>query len=164
MLTVSVSSKDWSQVLATYLVPNGADIDRALEVMEQVASGLHADPQWQSRFLAPPEVQGVTSLSSDGTELRALLKVLPKAQFAVGREFNRRIKVAMDSADLGMPGPAAIEVRLSQDSAPFVPSPTLDKPIIDKPVSGSPVAIVPTVTSVDERQIIPEAKKNDPPR
>ena len=164
MLTVSVSSKDWSQVLATYLVPNGADIDRALEVMEQVASGLHADPQWQSRFLAPPEVQGVTSLGSDGTELRALLKVLPKAQFAVGREFNRRIKVAMDSADLGMPGPAAIEVRLSQDSAPLVPSPTLDKPPIDKPVSSSPVTIVPTVTSVDERQITPEAKKTDPPR
>ena len=171
MLTVSVSSKDWSQVLATYLVPNGADIDRALEVMQQVASGLHADPAWNSRFLAAPEVQGVTGLGSDGTELRALLKVLPKAQFAVGREFNRRIKVAMDSADLGVPGPAAIEVRLSHDSGPPpmpdnpVPdSPASGKPTIDKPVAVSPAILGPTVTSVDERQITPEAKKTDPPR
>lgn len=176
MLTVSVSSKDWSQVLATYLVPNGADIDRALEVMQQVASGLHADPQWRSRFLAAPDVQGVTGLGSDGTELRALLKVLPKAQFAVGREFNRRIKVAMDSADLGVPGPAALEVRLSHDSAPpltpdsaapgspAIGSPASGKPGIDKPVVVSPATLGPTVTSVDERQITPEAKKTDPPR
>ena len=60
----------------------------------------------------------------------------------------------MDGADLGVPGPAAIEVRLSQDSAPLAPSPTL----------GSPATTVPTVTSVDERQISPEAKKTDPPR
>ena len=166
ILSVSVSSKDWSQVLATYLVPNGADIDRALEVMEQVAGGLHADPAWHGRFLAPPDVQGVTSLSNDGTELRALLKVLPKAQFAVGREFNRRIKVAMDGADLGVPGPAAIEVRLSQDSAPLstLGNLGLDKPVIGSPVTGSPVTLGPSVTSVDERQITPEAKKTDPPR
>ncbi|WP_407570099.1 mechanosensitive ion channel family protein [Deinococcus altitudinis] len=148
VLTVSVSSKDWSQVLATFLVPNGADIDRALEVMEQVAGGLHADPEWQSRFLAPPEVQGVTNLSSDGTELRALLKVLPKSQFAVGREFNRRIRIAMSGADLGIPGPAPLEVRISQ--APFDPAPA------QRPA--------PDITKIDERQMDPEAKKADPPR
>ncbi|WP_407538262.1 mechanosensitive ion channel family protein [Deinococcus radiomollis] len=146
VLTVSVSSKDWSQVLATFLVPNGADIDRALEVMEQVAVQLHADPQWHSRFLAPPEVQGVTNLSSDGTELRALLKVLPKAQFAVGREFNRRIRVAMSAADLGIPGPAPLEVRLVQAPSGPVPNPA------------------PDIIKIDERQMDPEAKKADPPR
>ena len=148
VLTVSVSSKDWSQVLATFLVPNGADIDRALEVMEQVAVQLHGDPQWHSRFLSPPEVQGVTNLSSDGTELRALLKVLPKAQFAVGREFNRRIRVAMSAADLGIPGPAPLEVRISQAAFDPVPAP--------KPA--------PDITKIDERQMDPEAKKADPPR
>ncbi len=148
VLTVSVSSKDWSQVLATFLVPSGADIDRALEVLEQVAGQLHADPQWESRFLSPPEVQGVTNLSSEGTELRALLKVLPKAQFAVGREFNRRIRIAMNGADLGIPGPAPLEVRLIQAS--FDPAPAR------KPA--------PDITKIDERQMDPEAKKADPPR
>ena len=123
VLTVSVSSKDWSQVLATFLVPSGADIDRALDVMEQVVTELHADPKWKHLFLAPPDLQGVTSLSNDGTELRALLKVLPKSQFPVGREFNRRIRAAMNQADLGVPEAAPtvtvlgspIEVRLTRE-------------------------------------------------
>jgi moderate conductance mechanosensitive channel len=129
ILTVSVSSRDWSQVLATYMVPNGADVDLALEVLEQVARDLHDDAAWKHHFLAPPEVQGVTSLSSDGIEVRALLKVLPKSQFAVGREFNRRIRLAMNHADIGVPAAAPLEVRISREPdivAP--PHPTLDKP------------------------------------
>jgi small-conductance mechanosensitive channel len=148
VLTVSVSSKDWSQVLATFLVPGGADIDRALEIMEQVSGQLYEDPQWRGRFLSPPEVQGVTNLNSAGTEMRALLKVLPKAQFAVGREFNRRIRIAMNTADLGVPGPAPLEVRISQ--SPFDAAPAQKPP--------------PDITKVDERQMNPEAKKADPPR
>jgi moderate conductance mechanosensitive channel len=137
MLTVSVSSKDWSQVLATFLVPNGADIDKAIEVMEQVASDLHLDPRWQRLFLAPPKVQGVTDLRTDGIELRALLKVLPKAQFSVSREFNRRIRMAMNQADLGVPAAAPnvtvlgspIEIRVTREArAEPELRPTLDKP------------------------------------
>ncbi|WP_424950164.1 mechanosensitive ion channel family protein [Deinococcus sp.] len=146
VLTVSVSSKDWSQVLATFTVPGGADVNRALEVMAQVANDLYADPQWQQHFLSEPEVQGVTNLTSDGTELRALLRVLPKSQFPVGHEFNRRIRIAMDNTDLGVPGPAPIEVRISQDSALLAPAPALD------------------ITRVEERQMDDAARKTDPPR
>jgi len=141
VLTVSVSSKDWSQVLGTFTVPNGADIDRALEVMTEVAHALHTDPVWKRKFLAAPDVQGVTNLSNDGIEIRTLLKVLPKSQFAVGREFNRRIRIAMNSADLGVPGPAPIEVRISRDPSPA-------------PAQG-PV----TLDKVDDRQMEPEAKQ-----
>lgn len=134
--TVSVSSRDWSQVLATFTVPAGADVDRALAVMEQVAQGLHGDPAWSQHFLAPPDLQGVTTLSGDGTELRALLRVLPKSQFAVGREFNRRIRLAMNHADLGMPAAAPLEVRLSRaPNAPAVGAtagPAAGHPALDK--------------------------------
>ena len=144
VLTVSVSSKDWSQVLATFTVPNGADIDRALQVMTQVANELHGDHAWKHHFLTEPDVQGVTNLSNDGIELRALLKVLPKSQFAVGREFNRRIRIAMNAADLGVPGPAPIEVRLSRD------------PVSGQLPPGQPPLVL---DKVDERQMEPGAKR-----
>lgn len=147
ILTVSVSSKDWSQVLATFTVPSGADVDKALDVMARVANELYADPTWEKHFIQAPEVQGVTNLTSDGTELRALLRVLPKSQFPVGREFNRRIRIAMDSADLGVPGPAPIEVRISQDSG-----------------IGAPVKAPLELEKIDERPMDEDAKKADPPR
>ncbi|WP_104992022.1 mechanosensitive ion channel family protein [Deinococcus sp. NW-56] len=103
--TVSVSSKDWSRVVATVDVTYGADIDEALRVLERVSRELYADPAWAASFLEEPEIQGVTRLAPDGVTLRALYKVQPKGQYALGREFNRRIKIAMDEAGIEIPAP-----------------------------------------------------------
>lgn len=124
--TVSVSSKDWSRVVATVDVTYAANINDALRVLEAVSNELHADPDWAHYFLEAPEIQGVTQLAPDGVTLRALFKVQPKSQFAVGREFNRRIKIAMDQAGIEIPfpqrslnfGTAPLEIRLTQEAAP----------------------------------------------
>lgn len=137
--TVSVSSKDWSRVVATVDVTYGADLDEALRVLEAVSQELHADPEWREYFLAEPEVQGVTQLAPDGVTLRALFKVQPKSQFALGREFNRRIKIALDQAGIEIPGPqrnvsfgsGPLEIRVAgeQPEQPAPPRPTLrDRP------------------------------------
>jgi len=124
--TVSVSSKDWSRVVATVDVTYAANINDALRVLEAVSHELRADPDWAHYFLEDPEVQGVTQLAPDGVTLRALFKVQPKSQYAVGREFNRRIKIAMDQAGIEIPfpqrslnfGAAPLEIRLTQQAAP----------------------------------------------
>ncbi|GAA5511332.1 hypothetical protein Dcar01_00038 [Deinococcus carri] len=123
--TVSVSSKDWSRVVATVDVTYAANINDALRVLEAVSNEIYADPEWQGFFLDRPEMQGVTQLAPDGVTLRALFKVQPKSQYAIGREFNRRIKIAMDQAGIEIPFPqrtitlggAPIEVRLTRDGA-----------------------------------------------
>ncbi|GGI88357.1 mechanosensitive ion channel family protein [Deinococcus wulumuqiensis] len=103
--TVSVSSKDWSRVVATVDVTYNADVDEALRVLDAVSQELYRDPAWDDHFLDAPEIQGVTALAPDGVTLRALFKVLPKSQYALGREFNRRIKIAMDQAGIEIPSP-----------------------------------------------------------
>lgn len=103
--TVSVSSKDWSRVVATVDVTYSADVDEALRVLDAVSQELYRDPAWDDHFLDAPEIQGVTALAPDGVTLRALFKVLPKSQYALGREFNRRIKIAMDQAGIEIPSP-----------------------------------------------------------
>ena len=103
--TVSVSSKDWSRVVATVDVTYNANVDEALKVLDAVSQELYQDPEWKDHFLDVPEVQGVTALAPDGITLRALFKVLPKSQYALGREFNRRIKIAMDQAGIEIPSP-----------------------------------------------------------
>ena len=103
--TVSVSSKDWSRVVAAVDVTYNANINQALKVLEAVSNELYDDPEWQPFFLERPEVQGVTQLAPDGLTIRALFKVQPKSQYALGREFNRRIKIAMDQAGIEIPSP-----------------------------------------------------------
>lgn len=124
--TVSVSSKDWSRVIATVDVTYNANLDAALGVLEAVSQELYTDPQWREFFLDAPEMQGVTQLAPDGITLRALFKVQPKSQYALSREFNRRIKIAMDEAGIDIPfpqrsvsfAPGPIEIRLSENQGP----------------------------------------------
>ncbi len=129
--TVSVSSKDWSRVVATVDVTYTANVNEALRVLERVCNDLYADPEWSENFLEKPDIQGVTNLAADGVELRALFKVQPKTQYALQREFNRRIKIAMDQAGIEIPfpqrtismGDAPISIRLVRDQ----PTPDLTK-------------------------------------
>ncbi|THF85705.1 mechanosensitive ion channel family protein [Deinococcus sp. KSM4-11] len=119
--TVSVSSKDWSRVVAEVDVTYAANINDALRVLQKVSDEIYADKEWQHFFLDKPEMQGVTQLAPDGVTLRALFKVQPKSQYAIGREFNRRIKIAMDQSGIDIPfpqrslnfGSTPIEVRLT---------------------------------------------------
>lgn len=138
--TVSVSSKDWSRVVATVDVTYTANVNDALRVLEGVSRDLYADPEWRGLFLDEPEIQGVTQLAPDGVTLRALFKVQPKSQYALGREFNRRIKIAMDRAGIEIPFPqrtitlggAPIEVRLTRERP--APDGRLDQRLAPSPL------------------------------
>ena len=112
--TVSVMSKDWSRVVALVGLPPTADVDAAIALLGHVSNDLYADPEWRAQFLEEPSVEGVTTLHKDGFEVRALFKVLPKAQWAVGREFNRRMKLALDEAGLGGLRPQLTIVRQAE--------------------------------------------------
>lgn len=103
--TVSVSSKDWSSVVATVDVSYEADINKALKVMEETCFEMYEDMEWNGSFLEKPDIHGVTQLGADGITLRTVMKVQPKAQWAIEREFNRRIKIAMDQSEIEIPFP-----------------------------------------------------------
>lgn len=141
--TVSVMSKDWSRVVATIGFPPTADVNEALDVLTRVAGQLYADSNWSGMFLEPPQIDGVTNLTKDGFELRALFKVLPKEQWPVGREFNRRMKIALDEIGLGGLRPQLMVVRTEGGADTAVPltgkdaSPPIDKPD-DKPDKDKP--------------------------
>lgn len=121
--TVSVSSKDWSRVVAEVDVTYNANINHALKVLEAVSNEIYESDEWKHFFLDKPEVQGVTQLAPDGVTIRALFKVQPKSQYAIGREFNRRIKIAMDQAGIDIPtqqrnlnfSGTPIEIKLTRD-------------------------------------------------
>jgi moderate conductance mechanosensitive channel len=105
ILTVSVLSKDWARVVADIDVPHDLKLDTALELIGGVAQTLHNDPSWIEKFLEPPEVLGVQALGAVGVTIRTVMKVQPKEQWGLSREFKKRIKNAFDAAGLRIPMP-----------------------------------------------------------
>ncbi|MBS0412069.1 MAG: mechanosensitive ion channel family protein, partial [Proteobacteria bacterium] len=98
-------TKTFSCYVFNLQVSYGADLDRAMKVMREVGAELQEEPEFGDRILEPIEVVGVDALADSGVVLKARLKTLPLQQWTVGREFNRRIKLAFDREGVEIPYP-----------------------------------------------------------
>ncbi|MGK7920893.1 MAG: mechanosensitive ion channel family protein [Trichodesmium sp.] len=98
-------TKNWSRVNFLIKIAWNEDIDRAIEVMTQVANQLQSEPEWSELFLEPVEVLGVDELSHEGILIHLLIKTPPAKHWPLGREFRRRVKKALNEAgiSLGIP-------------------------------------------------------------
>ena len=98
-------TKNWSRVNFTIKIAWNQDVDRAIEVMTQVANQLQSEEKWSEHFLEPVEVLGVDELSHEGILIHLLIKTPPGKHWPLGREFRRRVKKALDEAgiSLGIP-------------------------------------------------------------
>jgi len=84
----------WSRVDFMVEVDYNNDIDAVLALMRDVAEAMYRDPQWQDYIIAPPDVLGVDHISHAGMQVRVWLQTAPMQQWAVGREYRRRIRQA----------------------------------------------------------------------
>jgi small conductance mechanosensitive channel len=98
-------TRTWSRIDFTVDVAYDSDLDRAIEVISGVARELYGDPKWSPLIVELPEVLGVESFSQAGLAIRVWIVTLPLQQYPVGREFNRRVYLALREHDIriGMP-------------------------------------------------------------
>ncbi len=81
------------------------DTDRVTEMLKQVAEELSNDPDFENKVLGPLEVFGVDKFADSAVMIKARIQTLPLAQWAVGREMNRRIKRRFDREGIEIPFP-----------------------------------------------------------
>jgi small conductance mechanosensitive channel len=98
-------TKTFSFYVFNLQISYGSDIDGALRIMADVGGQMQADPAFSGLILEPIEVVGVDNLADSGVVLKARIKTLPIQQWKVGREYNRRIKLAFDEAGIEIPFP-----------------------------------------------------------
>jgi small conductance mechanosensitive channel len=98
-------TKTFSYAVFDLQISYGSDIDEALRLMRHVGDEMREDPAFAARILEPIEVVGVDNLADSGVVLKARIKTKPIEQWAVGREYNRRIKLAFDKAGVEIPFP-----------------------------------------------------------
>lgn len=81
------------------------DADKAIEVLKAVGEEIQNDEAYRDKILEPLEVAGVDGFADSGVKIKARIKTLPTQQWGVGREFNRRLKLAFDKAGIAIPYP-----------------------------------------------------------
>jgi small-conductance mechanosensitive channel len=96
-------TKVFSSYLVDVPVSYDSDVDQALAIMGAVGEEMQKDPALGKMITRPFEVMGVDNLTESAVHLRARLTTEPKAQWKVGREFNRRLKNAFDAAGIATP-------------------------------------------------------------
>lgn len=111
-------TKTFSCYVFNLQISYGSDIDRALRIMEAVGAEMLKDPDYAEKMLEPIEVVGVDALGDSGVVLKARIKTAPIQQWSVGREYNRRIKLAFDAEGIEIPFPHVKLVLPGQDDAP----------------------------------------------
>jgi small conductance mechanosensitive channel len=90
-------TKVFSSYLAEIPISYDNDVDRVLGVVQKVGDELRADPDFGRMITQPFEVMGVDRLADNAIYLKARFITQPRAQWEIGREFNRRLKNAFDA-------------------------------------------------------------------
>jgi small conductance mechanosensitive channel len=106
--TLANASMDWSASVVDIVLPYRADTDRVIETMRRVGAEMKAEKDFAAVILEPIEVFGIEAWTDTTVTLRARFKTVPAQQYAVGREFRRRVKYAIQAGNLlDAPPPAA---------------------------------------------------------
>jgi len=116
--TLANMTKEWSGYLMDIGVAYKEDTDHVVAVMRRVAEELRQDPVLGPMILEPIEIFGVDNFADSGVIIKARLKTRPIQQWAVGREYRRRLKKAFDAAGIGFPSPQH-SIRVGEASKPL---------------------------------------------
>jgi len=110
-------TRDFAYVVARITISYGEDIDRVVEILRAVTTELSEDKALQGLILDPFEYLGVDALDASSVVLLIRIRTLPSKQFAVGRAFNRLVKIAFDKHGVVTRDPAPV-LMMTPPAAP----------------------------------------------
>ena len=103
--SLSNMTKEWSAMVFDVGIAYKEDTDHVTEVMKKVGEDMMNDDEYKEKILEPLEIFGVDKLDDSAVIIKARFKTLPVMQWAVGREYLRRLKKAFDREGIEIPFP-----------------------------------------------------------
>jgi moderate conductance mechanosensitive channel len=104
--TLANHSRDYSHYVIDLNIPYDEDPDRVSEVVREVDRDLRGDPTLEPQILEPVEILGIAAFADWWMQLRIRIKTVPGKQGAIGREFRKRLRKALDRHRIEVPYPA----------------------------------------------------------
>jgi moderate conductance mechanosensitive channel len=121
--TVINMSRDFAYALFDIGIAYGADADRVMGVIEDLGRDMAEDSEFGSQILAPLEMMGLDRFDASSVVIRARFKTVAMKQWAVGREFNRRLKRRFDDLGIEIPFPQMTVWMANPAPAPVAAEP-----------------------------------------
>lgn len=103
--TVVNMSKDFGVALFEIGIAYREDTDQVTQALTVLGEEMTADPTFGPDILAPLEILGLDRFDASAVIIKADFKTRPTRQWAVQREFNRRIKKRFDELGIEFPFP-----------------------------------------------------------
>jgi small-conductance mechanosensitive channel len=100
ILRVGNSSQSWAYVVVDTPLPPTADIDRAGEIIKEVAAAFVEEDEWRSHVLKEPEYLGPVEMTIDEVKVRLGVRTTSDQQWAAGRELRLRVTEALREAGI----------------------------------------------------------------
>lgn len=103
--TVTNMSREFAHAVMDIGVAYREDVDEVFEVMRQVAKEMRQDEVFGPKILEDLEIAGVDQWADSSVIVRCRFKVVPLEQWAVRREYLKRLKRAFDERGIEIPYP-----------------------------------------------------------
>lgn len=103
--TLSNMTREFSYHVFDLGVAYKEDVDRVMDVIRDVGRELQGCEPYSGYILEPLEILGVDQFADSAVVIKGRIKTHPIQQWAVGREFNRRIKHRFDDEGIEIPFP-----------------------------------------------------------
>jgi len=98
-------TKEYSQAVIDVGVGYRENYDEVVEVLKAISEELRADPELGPKILEPMLVLGLNELADSAVIIRVRIKTEASQQWAMRREFNRRVKQRFDELGIEFPYP-----------------------------------------------------------
>ncbi|WP_040183832.1 MULTISPECIES: mechanosensitive channel protein [Halomonas] len=103
--TVSNYMREFGNHVGEYGIAYRESIDEAIEQLKLAFEDLQASEEHGQKLLEPLTVAGVVALADSSVNIRVVIKTTPGDQWAVGRAYNRLVKLRFDEAGIEIPFP-----------------------------------------------------------
>lgn len=103
--TLSNRTKEWSAAVFDVGVAYKEDASKVMEIIKEVGDELIADSAFQNKIIETIEIMGLDQFADSAIVIRARIKTKPSQQWAVKREFNKRLKRVFDERNIEIPFP-----------------------------------------------------------
>jgi len=121
--TVINMSRDFAFAVFDVALAYREDTDRVAAVLRELGAEFRADAEFGPQVADDIEILGIERFEAASVILRARIKTQPSRQWAVGREFNRRIKRRFDELGIAFPSSETVLRLAREDGVPAALSP-----------------------------------------
>jgi moderate conductance mechanosensitive channel len=101
--TVANQSVDFSVATINVSVDFSANPDKVLEILNRIATEIRTSSEFRDLFVADPQILGVDAMRGSQLIFPVIFKTKATQQYAPMREFQRRVRIALEENHL-LPG------------------------------------------------------------